>query len=201
MSFDLPAWPYNLLQKAVHGEYEWQRREIERFRKNRPGKLIEIGCGTGLLSRFFEPGSYVGVDIDEDRIEHARTAHPEHEFEVLDLTKPGQIDLERFDLVLCHGCIHHIGDGGVHTILDNFRNAAHHRQRPVDFLLIEPVLPRRKRFNLPGYILAKLDRGKFVRPLDQMVTLFNGTSIVNVDTVKGKWFWPVPGVVMTLSVS
>jgi SAM-dependent methyltransferase len=199
LAFDLPPFLYNALQKAVHGDYDLQRSEIEQFLDGRPGATLEVGCGTGLLSSFFAAGSYVGTDIDPVRVERARLDHPEHEFEVLDLTQAGQTDLERFDFVLCHACIHHIGDRGVHTIVENFREAARRRQRPVEFLVIEPVLPRHTLLNLPGFVLAKLDRGKFVRTVDRMRSLFEGT-VVSVHMAETNW-WPVPIVVMKLSVS
>ena len=196
---DLPPALYNALQRMVHGDYSKQRGIIESYRNGKPGVTLEMGCGTGLLSPMFASGTYVGVDMDPQRIEAAKAEHPEHEFHVLDVTTDYSEFLERFDAVLFHGCIHHIDDEGVKGTLDNISRAAKRKGRPIEVMLIEPVLPEPVILNLPGYILAKLDRGRYVRKFDAMVQLFKG-KLLSADKLKGSWIWPVPGIAMNVAI-
>lgn len=197
--FDLPPPIYNALQKMVHGDYSKERRIIDSLRRDKQGLTLEMGCGTGLISMMFAPGTYVGVDMAPERIETAKAAHPEHEFHVLDVTTDYSEFLERFDTVFFHNCIHHIDDAGVKGTLQNIRTAVQRRGRPMEIMMIEPVLPERPILNLPGYILAKLDRGKFVRKFDAMIKLFPGKLLV-ADKLEGPWVWPVPGIAMSVSI-
>ncbi len=197
--FDLPPPIYNALQRMVHGDYNKQRRIVDGFRRGKPGVTLEMGCGTGLLSQMFASGTYVGVDMDAKRIETAKATHPEHEFHVLDVTTDYSAFLERFDAVLFHGCIHHIDDAGVMGTLENIRLAAQRKGRPIEIMLIEPVLPEPAILNIPGFILAKLDRGRFVRKFDAMVKLFKG-KLLAADKLTGPWYWPVPGIAMNVAI-
>lgn len=199
MKYILPPFLYTGLQKAVHGEYEHQGQMIGEFLAGRDGMTIEIGCGTGLLSKFFKPGHYVGVDIDEDRIETAKVTYKGYEFHTIDLTTDTIPDIERFDFVLFHGAIHHIPDEGVHNIMQLFKDSAKKRGRPVEVFMIEPIFLKRIIYNIPGYILAKLDRGDHIRTIPEMIALFGG-KVAKLVPIKGKWFWPVPGIAMTVDV-
>lgn len=198
--FDLPPPIYNALQKIVHGDYSKERAIINGLRDRRDGTVLEIGCGTGLVSEMFEVGTYVGCDVDDERIDAARKAHPDHEFHVVDFTKDYSSFLERFDTVLFHNCIHHIDDHGMKTTLENIQSAVKKRGRPIDVIAIEPVLPQPVMRNVPGFILAKLDRGRYVRTFDDTTRLFGG-NLLKADRLAGPWFWPVPGVAMKVAIT
>lgn len=198
--FDLPPVIYNALQKIVHGDYSKERQIIQGFRRGKPGVTLEIGCGTGLVSEMFTTGTYAGADVDEKRVEMAREMHPGHDFFVLDFTKDYSEILERYDAILFNNCIHHIDDQGVAQMLDNIKAAVSSRGRPIEIIAIEPVLPRPAIRNLPGYLLAKLDRGRYVRTYEATVSLFDG-NILAANELKGPWFWPVPGVALNVSIA
>jgi SAM-dependent methyltransferase len=78
-------------------EYEryigrWSKLVARDFlgRLNAPpgGRWLDVGCGTGVLTRAIleltEPGSVVGIDPSEGFVEHARRATPNAHFEVAD---------------------------------------------------------------------------------------------------------------------
>ena len=59
-------------------------------------------------------------------------------------------------------------------------------------LVLEPVLPDRPFLNPIGYLLAKLDRGRFVRPDAAMRSLF-GQELSEVQSGGAPWYYPVQG--------
>ena len=66
--------------------------------------VLEIGCGTGLLSTFLAPqvGSLLGVDTSKGMMEvfTAKTrAHPNMSGRVMLLERPEQLNGQRFDLI------------------------------------------------------------------------------------------------------
>lgn len=188
---------YNLLQRFAHGDYKRQAAVIGGLGLPKTARVVEIGCGTGLMSRFFEPGTYVGLDSDASRIETARATYPGHEFRVADTTKMMGADFVEFDMALCHGVVHHIDDEGVARMVQSFRAAAKQRSKAFAFLAIEPVMPSPPFTNPVGYLLAKLDRGQHVRSMTQWRALF-GEAITKIEVLPPPVQWPVPGAAIHL---
>lgn len=194
---DLPPQIYNFLQRFVHGEYERQGAVIGALDLPDGARVVELGCGTGLLSKFFKPGTYVGVDFDASRIATARETYPDHTFLVGDTTMMTGAWLAEFDMAMCHGFIHHVDDTGVGRMVDAFREAARQRSKPFSFLAIEPVLPAKAISNPVGYMLAKFDRGEYVRTIPELRTLF-GEAITKIEPLRTPVQWPVPGAAVHL---
>ncbi len=48
-------------------------------------KVLDIGCGTGLLLDYVRPDQYVGIDISAKMLEMARKKHPSGEFYEIDM--------------------------------------------------------------------------------------------------------------------
>lgn len=83
----------------------------QRFRAARPfiaGRVLDIGCGIGLLADIVPPERYIGMDIDEGSLETARRRHPRHRF--VETWPP---EGETFDTVVGLAVIEHIADPGV----------------------------------------------------------------------------------------
>lgn len=102
MSLDLPPALYDALQRLVHGNYDKAGLILSRMKAEHPGRALELGCGTGIFHRFFEPGTYVGVDVDSGRIELARKFHPGYEFIVGDAAALDPQWLATFSFAFCH---------------------------------------------------------------------------------------------------
>jgi len=71
---------------------------------NRPTtpEVLEIGCGTGLLTRRLRPvvtGRWLVTDLSAAMIEAARRTAPDAEFQVLDAENPA-LGTRRFDLIV-----------------------------------------------------------------------------------------------------
>jgi SAM-dependent methyltransferase len=98
-------------QAALYGGAEF----LEPFLADRPGDVLDVGCGTGHFTRHVAarlPDSRViGVDMEAGRLAFARasTAEPNVEFEQGDLSRLPFED-DRFDLVFCRFVLVHVAD-------------------------------------------------------------------------------------------
>jgi len=80
MVFDyFSYWQDRIYYNQVIEDY--QRELLTKYLQ--PGSVLDIGCGTGRLSPLFD--DYLGVDVSEKAIIHAKRLHPKKEFRVLDL--------------------------------------------------------------------------------------------------------------------
>jgi SAM-dependent methyltransferase len=76
--------PYDALAPrydALFSSPEAEREEIEVLRLALPsGRVLDIGCGTGMLLRHLRvaPEQYVGIDPSLPMLERARASHPGH---------------------------------------------------------------------------------------------------------------------------
>jgi 2-polyprenyl-3-methyl-5-hydroxy-6-metoxy-1,4-benzoquinol methylase len=67
------------------------------------GRVFDVGCGSGEITRYIGPKDYLGFDIDPESVSIARRRHPEYRFES---RKPDQH--ERFDTVAALAVIEHV---------------------------------------------------------------------------------------------
>jgi len=67
-----------------------------------PGRVADLGCGTGTLTRLLVDEGYAvdGVDISPEMVRRARSKVPEAEFTVGDASAPG-LEAAAYDVVLC----------------------------------------------------------------------------------------------------
>lgn len=64
-----------------------------------PGRMLDLGCGTGLLLEYCNPPDYVGVDISRAMLAVAHRKFPEREFRRQDMSAL-QLDSGAFDCVV-----------------------------------------------------------------------------------------------------
>jgi SAM-dependent methyltransferase len=129
-------------------------------------RVLDLGCGPGTNTAIFAGCDYLGVDLNPHYVESVRrrfgraaVAADAREFRV-----PGG---ERFDFVLLNSFLHHIDDEGVVKILECGRDALSGDGRVHVLDLVLPAtagIARR---------LARMDRGRFPRPLERWRELFS----------------------------
>ncbi len=124
----------------------------------RPGmRTLDIGCGPGELSRYVAAADFTGIDISPEYIRYAQTHHG-GTFHTLPADRVGELD-GKFDLALMFGVFHHLSDNAVRATLAGLSKILRPSGR---FFLLEAVWPSRP-WDVPGYALRALDRGKYVR--------------------------------------
>jgi len=105
------AWECQLADQASQGLLSpfLQNQRVKAARPYLKGRVLDIGCGNGMLAEYCDPNTYYGFDIDEATIAAARSAHPRFRFE---RALPGSG--MRFDTVVGLAIIEHLSDPPVH---------------------------------------------------------------------------------------
>lgn len=92
----------------------WLREK--RINISRPyikGRVLDYGCGVGMLAEFCLPNAYLGVDFDKESIQTAKTRYPNFRFD-LDVS-----EAEKFDTIISLAVIEHVSNPA--SLLKKFR--------------------------------------------------------------------------------
>ena len=80
-------------------------------------KIVEVGCGNGLLLKNFprDKFDFIGIDFSKGNLEQAKKENPDLDFYQADLTNESSWSehKNKFDTVLCSEVIEHIHDDGL----------------------------------------------------------------------------------------
>jgi SAM-dependent methyltransferase len=128
-------------------------------------RVLDVGCGPGTNARVFAGRDYVGIDVNPDYIRTASSRHPGR-WVVGDVTDETVFPDERFDCVFANSLMHHLDDDAVRNLL---RRMARLTAPDGKVHVLDLVLPPHAS---AGRMLARLDRGRFARPLDRWRALF-----------------------------
>ena len=79
-----------------------RERRLAAARQHLRGRVLDLGCGGGLLAQWVEPADYLGFDVDPTSLAAARQAFRHHRF-TADFP-----DTERFDTVVALAVIEHL---------------------------------------------------------------------------------------------
>ena len=150
----------------------WQRPFQERkfapvLRRDDLGKarrVLDVACGPGTNVLHFAHADYLGVDLNERYIGHARRATG-RDFRVMDVTST-ELAADRFDFILANSFFHHVSDADTRRILSHLARLLTDDGHVHILDLVLPSEPSIARG------LARLDRGKFARPLERWRELF-----------------------------
>ncbi|MDO8392673.1 MAG: class I SAM-dependent methyltransferase [Actinomycetota bacterium] len=127
-------------------------------------RVLDIGCGPAqFLTNYGTSASftYVGFDPNPAYIKTGHENFPLAELHVGTTTSVADEITGEFDLAVAFGVLHHVDDDEAGRITQ----FAHDRLAPGGtFMTIDPVLIDRQ--NPIARLLAKADRGKYVRGLD-----------------------------------
>ena len=123
-------------------------------------RVLDVGCGPGMNTHHFAGADYLGIDWNEKYIEIARRHHKRN-FMVADVTKYSASPDERFDFILVNNVLHHIDTPNTSRILSHLSTLLTDEGyiHVLDIML--PARPSIARF------LARMDRGKFPRPVEE----------------------------------
>jgi len=138
---------------------------LARVGPERTGRVLDIGCGPGTNARVFRGAEYVGIDINRDYIRLA-SSRSSGRFVVGDVTDETIFPDEQFDCVFANSLMHHLDDESVRNLLSRMARLTAPGGK---VHVLDLVLPSHAS---PGRLLARLDRGRFARPVEHWRTLF-----------------------------
>lgn len=140
------------------------RKEIS-YKNGR--KILDIGSGTGIVSRDFTVKDYTGIEINPELAAYAKRKYRK-KFLVMDARK---LIFSRnfFDTIIVVGVIHHLSDRAVDKALREMRRVVKPDGQVILIEAIAPISP----FNILGKILRANDEGKHIRTLEKYAELFS----------------------------
>jgi SAM-dependent methyltransferase len=139
---------------------------LARVGPERTRRVLDIGCGPGTNAPVFAAAAeYVGIDINPDYIRQASSRHAGR-FVAGDVTDEKVFPDEKFDCVFANSLMHHLDDAAVRNLLAGMARLT----APAGKVhVLDLVLPANAS---AGRALARLDRGRFARPIDHWRSLF-----------------------------
>jgi SAM-dependent methyltransferase len=155
-------------RRVIAQELMPEARRITRQEGRRP-RILDLGCGTGELAQeFLKAGySYVGIDIEPERIEYAQKTHRKGKFHVMDASHLLYPD-GYFDQILVTGVLHHLSDEAVRSIVGEMKRV----MRPGGRALVMEDIALRGSLNLLGALVHLADEGSHIRRPKQYTPLF-----------------------------
>ena len=158
---------YGLLQRAVTRRGCWNIF-IERYLRPVPGeRLLDLGCGTGLLTDYLPPLDYWGLDADPEYIRFAqKKTGNQRKFLCADLNRTPWPVSGPFDRAMATGLLHHLPDEQVVGVMENVRKLLKPRAR---FVTFDGCYEQRQ--SPAARWLLSMDRGKYVRTPEAYLAL------------------------------
>jgi len=174
--------------QALLGAKKARRLCLDQYAKPVEGeRVLDVGCGPGFVIDYLPIVRYVGTDIDERYIRHAKQHYGERgDFYCQELHRDNIDSLGKFDLVLLNGLLHHIDDAGVVellTLLHGCLNPAG-RVMTLDGCYVDSMSPVSR-------FLIRNDRGQHVRVKDEYIRLAS-TVFQNVQSFHRTDLFSVP---------
>jgi SAM-dependent methyltransferase len=123
-------------------------------------RILDVACGPGTNTGHFPNSDYLGIDLNERYIRHARAQHRRN-FLVADICSYRVPADERFDFILVNSFLHHLRDSDVANILSHLRTLL---TEDGHIHILELVMPQEVSV---ARRLARWDRGKYTRPLEE----------------------------------
>ena len=142
---------YFVIRRVINNELTVKKTE----------KLLDLGCGTGMLASLFPPSSYYGIDTDEKLIAFAKETYPLYKFAVM--SGAGlQFKQNTFDKVLIVGVIHHLDAKTNKKTCEGLKKIV---KKGGVIVAIEAIPPIHKQ-NLIGKYLRAHDEGHHIVTMD-----------------------------------
>lgn len=159
-SFIRPKWFSKLfIQNIMTPHFDFKGRII-----------LDFGSGTGSNSLMFSPQSYLGVDVDCNRVAYAKKHYPGYRFAVLD-SHLIPVPANSVDYIVIIAVIHHIPTSDIFPYFREFERIL----KPSGLILIlEPCLRNNTNFN--NRFMQFFDNGKFIRHEDEYLEIFHKLS-------------------------
>jgi len=147
---------FDALRWMLEGGYRGHHGVIDRHLTS-VGRVLDLGCGTGIYASFFPPDSYVGADLNPAYIAAAAAKFPGHRFVVQDGTRTSFEDSE-FDACMISGVLHHLDESQATQLLEEAARVV----RPGGRVVVWEDIPA-SWWNALGHVIHRLDLGNHIR--------------------------------------
>jgi len=130
-------------------------------------RVLDVACGPGTNTLHFVHSDYLGIDLNERYIQDARARY-QRNFLVADACTYRVPPDQRYDFILVNSFLHHLVDSDVINILSHLRTLL---TEDGHIHILELVMPKEASI---AHRLARWDRGKYARPLEEWKKIFSG---------------------------
>lgn len=146
-------------RRVIEANHRGERDVIARELGETTGSVLDIPCGTGTYSTFFDATHYIGIDLIPKYVERAKKRFPDKDFRTMDALHL-EFEDAAFEFILVCGFYHHLDDAEVARAIEE----THRVLKPGGRCVLIEDHPTRSRWNLLGRFLQTLDQGAFIRP-------------------------------------
>ena len=164
---------FDLLRWILEGGYRGHKSVIQQELTPVGQRILDIGCGTGFYSRFFDAAVYVGVDISPIYISAAQQKYPANQFIVGDGTALPFADSE-FETAMISGVLHHLSDDEAQHVLAEASRILSAEGK----LVVWEDIPAPAWWNVIGHVIHRLDLGQYIRKPSAYRTLLEHHFII-----------------------
>lgn len=176
-----PAEKNNLIYKIFNIPFIYNLYQFIVFRKNSKLDLftnyiiveendlvLDVGCGPGNYRKLIKSANYFGIDINCESIKKAKELFPNDNFECLSVQDISKKFNKKFDKIIFFGLLHHLSNEDVIKLFQDLREVTN--SETIIFCLDTSFM---KNQNIFSKIMAKLDKGNFVRFPEELENLFD----------------------------
>jgi len=175
-----------LYQKLIRPRFaidKYIKRPVKKKFNLDNSRVLDFGCGTGSNSFIFNSKDYLGVDVDEKKVDFAIKSYPKYSFKVItDNLLPANNN--SFDYICIFATIHHIPDSIFQGCIEEFKRVLDHNGKIV---MIEPVFSEDHKFK--NWFMRTLDHGRHIRSEKGYMGLFEKDFTVTVHKRFRKFFF------------
>lgn len=164
---DLPILFKELIIRMITLDYLVFKKIINKEVKIKKSiNVLDVGCGTGIISPLFSQSNYTGIDIDRKLVDFAKRKYG-YSFQVMNSEKIS-FPKNSFDLVLVAGVIHHLSDRQSRNTLSEMKKVLKKNGK----LLIIEAIPPIDNYNFLGHFIRHLDEGHNIRNIREYDDMF-----------------------------
>ena len=187
---------YELVQWIFrHKKTEKAWYELIKYHKNK--LILDVGCGPGETSLDFpQCKKYVGIDISKEYINNAKKNYGNFAdfiwMPIQNLEKDLEKTYDKFDIIVIKGVYHHLDSKTINNMLEILKDKLTKNGKIVS------MYPTYKKGYLISNFIVSLDRGKFVRNPQDLLTQISKSMRIKTNKTIFQIFPPYQRIIIEL---